>query len=336
MMATDWKHISLLAMCLLLMVSCKQKKDADSASQIGVDYKQVSIPQFEADSAVAYIEAQMAFGPRTPGAAAWKRCGDWIVRQMNHWCDTVYVQDFHTDLWDGTPATGCNIVGSLRPKAAQRVVLAAHWDSRLWADHDPDPSKHHSAVPGANDGASGAAMLMELARIMHTMPPSVGVDFVFFDLEDQGIPEWASTYEDNTWCKGSQYWAKHRHVPYYTAAYGILFDMVATFNPRYTQEEVSRTFAPGLTRRLWRAAASIGYGHIFISQPTAPILDDHLYVNQIADIPMVDIVQNSATESFFPHWHTTTDDLDHVSPQTLATVAHVVLATLYADYPHQP
>lgn len=335
-MAIRLKKACWLAVGLLVVAGCRSKQAKVEVATAGVDYRQVEVPSFEADSAMAYVAKQVAFGPRTPGSEAWKRCGEWIVGQMCRWCDTVYVQDFRTTLWNGSETPGRNIVGSLNPQASQRVMLAAHWDSRLWADHDPDASRRRTAVPGANDGASGVAVLMEMARAMHSRQPSVGVDFVFFDVEDQGLPEWADTYEDNTWCKGSQYWAKHRHLPYYTAVYGVLLDMVGTEHPRYTKEEVSRTFAPGLTDKLWRAAAALGYGSVFVNQPTSPILDDHLYVNQIANIPMIDIVQNSATESFFPHWHTTTDDLDHVSPQTLATVATVVLKTLYADYPHQP
>ena len=316
-----------------MLAGCKNNGTSPAPAIAGVDYTQVAVPDFSADSAYSFVEAQLAFGNRTPGSKGWEQCAAWIAGQMGRWCDTVMVQPFKATLWDGTTVPGRNIIGSLNPSAPKRVLLAAHWDSRLWADHDPDEANHRKPVPGANDGASGAAVLMEMARTMSAMPPGVGVDFVFFDVEDQGQPEWADTYEDNTWCKGSQHWARNRHVPYYTAVYGVLFDMVGTAEPRFTKEQVSRHYAPGLTDKLWNTASALGYGNIFVGQNTDPILDDHLYVNQIAGIPMVDIVQNSPTTSFFSHWHTTTDDLSSVSAASMRIVATVVMKTIYGDYP---
>jgi len=325
-----------MAACLLLLAGCKHNAEAPKEDVRTVDYTKVAVPAFEEDSARAYAEAQLAFGYRTPGSKGWAACCDWLAAQMRRWCDTVVVQDFKATLWDGREVPGRNIISSLRPGATPRVLLAAHWDSRQWADHDPDEGKRRSAVPGANDGASGVALLMEMARGMSQMLPSAGVDIIFFDVEDQGQPEWADGYEDNTWCKGSQHWAQHTHVPFYTAVYGMLFDMVGAAQPRFTKEEVSRHYAPGLTDKVWNVAAALGYGNIFVGQRTGAILDDHLYVNQIAGIPMVDIVQNSATTSFFPHWHTTTDNLDNLDVQTMGIVATVAMKTLYGDYPAKP
>ena len=315
-----------------MLAGCKHKP-TERPSAPSTDYTQVVVPEFNADSAYSYAAAQVSLGNRIPGSKAWEQCSEYIVAQISRWCDTVIVQPFKATLWDGNTVPGKNIIASLNPKAAKRVVLAAHWDSRMWADHDPDEGNHRKPVPGANDGASGAAVLMEMARAMSQMPPSVGVDFIFFDVEDQGQPEWADSYEDNTWCKGSQYWAQNRHVPAYNAVYGVLFDMVGTTQPRYTKEQVSRYYAPGLTDKIWSVAAALGYGNIFVAQNTDPILDDHMYVNQIAGIPMVDIVQNSGTTSFFTHWHTTTDNLDNLSAESMRIVALVTMKTIYGDYP---
>lgn len=301
----------------------------------GIDYTQVSVPDFSTDSAYAYVEAQLAFGNRIPGSKGWSQCADWLVKQMGRWCDTVIVQDFKAELWNGSTVPGKNIIASLRPDANSRVLLAAHWDSRSWADHDKNDDLQHSPVPGANDGASGVAALMEMARMMSAMPPSVGVDFIFFDVEDQGAPEWSEVYDQDTWCKGSQYWSQNRHLPYYSAVYGVLFDMVGTQHPRFTKEQISRSFAPGLTNKLWRVADALGYGNIFVDQETDPILDDHYYVNRLANIPMADIVQNSPNTSFFEHWHTTTDDINSVNADALRTVATVTMKTIYGDYPHE-
>jgi len=329
--------------CLLfctLTTGCKHDNKGNVDTTKGIDYTQVAVPDFSADSAYSFVATQLSFGNRIPGSKAWKQCGDWITAQMGRWCDTVVEQEFRATLWDNSTVPGRNIIASINPAASKRVLLAAHWDSRMWADHDPDDANLHNPVPGANDGASGAAVLMEMARTMSQLPPSVGVDFIFFDVEDQGQPEWAETYDDNTWCKGSQHWAQNRHLPYYTAIYGILFDMVGTaansdMAPRFTKEEVSRHYAPGLTDKLWNAAAALGHAGIFVSTATDPILDDHLYVNQITGIPMVDIVQNSPSTSFFRHWHTTTDDLQSISGETMRIVATVAMKTIYGDYPHE-
>lgn len=324
----------MVAACLLMLAGCKTKQEP-RPSATTTDYTQVAIPDFCADSAYRFTEEQLAFGNRIPGTKAWEQCAAYLEQQMGRWCDTVIVQPFKATLWDNSVVPGRNIIASLRPQAERRVLLAAHWDSRQWADHDPDDNRQRQPVPGANDGASGVATLMEMARVMSQMPPSVGVDFIFFDVEDQGVPEWSENYDEHSWCKGSQYWAGNRHIPYYTAVYGVLFDMIGTPEPRFTQERISCLYAPGLTDKLWGAAAAMGYGHIFVTQKTDAILDDHLYVNQIAGIPMVDIVQNSPGISFFRHWHTTTDDLQSVNRDALRTVALVTLKTLYGDYPAQ-
>ena len=331
------RKIVLVAACLLVLAGCKNNQEGTDSTAVtaAVDYTQVAVPDFSADSAYAYVEAQLAFGNRIPGSKGWQQCADYLVRKMSRWCDTVIVQPFNATLWDGSTVQGMNIIASLNPNADRRVLLGAHWDSRQWADHDKDEAKHRSPVPGANDGASGVAALMEMARVMSAMRPSVGVDFIFFDVEDQGAPEWAQSTDPNTWCKGSQHWARNPHVPFYSAVYGVLFDMVGTLQPRFTRERISTYYAPGLVDKLWTAASTLGYGHIFVADETDEILDDHYYVNSLAGIPMVDIVQNSGTTSFFEHWHTVTDDLNSVSGDALRTVATVTMKTIYGDYPHE-
>ena len=318
--------------CLLLCASCGNNgNNQNEGNQI--DYNAVVTPSFDADSAMAYLSAQVDMGPRVPGSQSQRRCADYLTRQMEKWCDTVIAQPFSTTLWDGTTAHGTNIIGSLNPSATKRILIAAHWDSRLWADHDPDPTNHRRPIDGANDGASGVAVIMEMARAMSSQPPTVGVDFVLFDLEDQGTPEWGNGGDENTWCKGSQYWATHPHTPFYSAIYGILFDMVGTANPRFTQEEISRQYASTTLNKVWTTAAALGYGNIFLTTKTDPILDDHYYINRIANIPTIDIVQNSDGCSFFPYWHTVGDNKEVIEPSTLKLVGEVVMKTIYADYP---
>lgn len=318
----------------LLAVKCTGKgvKQQPPEAPI-VDYSQVATPDFNADSAYGFVKNQVDMGFRHPGTKGHTACADYIAKTMRRWCDTVIVQSFTTTLWNGQTVEGKNIIASIAPERERRILLAAHWDSRQWADHDLDTTKWRSPLLGANDGASGSGLLMEMARAMSSLPPSVGVDFVFFDVEDQGIPEWANRYEDNTWCKGSQHWAKNPHRMFYQADYGILYDMVGTSEPRYTKEEISMNFAQGLMNKMWSCASYLGYGNIFVDELSGAILDDHLYVNQILRVPMIDIVQNSPSCSFYTHWHTVKDDLDAVDRNTLKTVATVSLKVIYSDFP---
>lgn len=328
------KKILIIALATMLISCCGHKNpNKQEVLPQGVDYTQVVIPDFNEDSALSYVAAQLSFGHRTPGSKGQAECARYLANTMARWCDTVITQEFTTQLWTGESVKGKNIIASLDPANQKRILLAAHWDSRMWADHDPDPTNHKRPIPGANDGASGVGALMEMARVMSQKRPDVGIDFIFFDVEDQGIADWAETnYEDNTWCKGSQYWAQLPHRPFYRAIYGVLFDMVGSSQPRFTKEQVSMRFAPSLMNKMWNAAAALGLSNIFVDKETDPILDDHMYVNQIAGIPMIDIVQNTPDCSFYPYWHTMGDDLDKIDKSALKTVADVTMKVIYGDY----
>ena len=318
-----------IAACGWLIASCGDNKSSKTTTP-AVDYTQVATPQFDKDSAFAFVEAQLSYGFRAPGHQGHEQCAAYLQQAMRRWCDTVIIQPFSATLWNGNDVRGHNIISVINPQAQTRILLAAHWDSRLWADHDADAAKHHSPLMGANDGASGVAVLMEIARGMSQQRPDIGVDIIFFDLEDQGVPEWHDGHDDESWCKGAQYWAKNPHTPYYTARYGILLDMVGADEPRFTKEYFSMQYASTITNKVWSVAQALGYGGVFEDSKTDPVLDDHLYVNRLRGVPMTDIVHNSRHGSFFPHWHTVGDDLDHVNRETLAIVGTVLLKTIYS------
>lgn len=333
------RTIILFSSVLLLLLAACNGGTNSTQQKNAVDYSAVAIPQFDTDSAMAYTAAQLAFGPRTPGSKGQQQCAQYLAKMMRQWCDTVIVQEFNATLWNGQSAKGQNIIATIYPEGGEEantphILLAAHWDSRLWADHDPDETNHKKPIPGANDGASGVATLMEMARIMSTNRLNAAIDFVFFDLEDQGVPEWAeeADYRDNTWCLGSQYWSSTPHKPYYTARFGILFDMIGVSQPRFTKEMFSSQYASIILDKVWHTAEVLGYGNVFVNSKTDPIMDDHVYINRIANIPTIDIVQNSIDCSFYPYWHTMKDDLDAVDAESLRTVANVTLKTIYADF----
>lgn len=324
-------NIFIVFVLILGFLSCKKSETENQITQ--PNYTNVEIPTFNADSAYSYVKTQCDFGPRTPMSKASQLCGDYLINFMKQYADTVYVQTFSSKLWDGTNVEGRNIIASFNPQASDRVVLAAHWDSRLWADEDPNEENHKKAIDGANDGASGVGVLMEIARVFRQKENSQGIDIVFFDLEDQGTPSWAeSDVEDQSdWCLGSQHWSKTPHYLFYTANYGILLDMVGYKNLRFTKEGLSMHYAASIMNKVWDIAAAKGYSNIFINEQTYPIMDDHHWVNMYAKIPMIDIVQNDPTCSFFPFWHTMQDNMENISKESLKIVGDVCLTTIFSN-----
>lgn len=321
---------SLLFISLVgFLPGCKSKTPANVPAEAE---KKITIPPFNADSAYAFVAAQVAFGPRVPSTKAHALTATYLEKILASYADEVLVQSFQATTWDKKTHTGYNIIGRFRPEATQRVLLAAHWDSRPTADHDPDAKNHHAPVLGANDGASGVGILLELARMFKSFPQKIGIDIIFFDLEDYGTPEFADVEgEDHSWCLGSQYWANNPHVPGYRAQYGILLDMVGGSNPKFTKEAVSMYYAPDVMNKVWEIAQVAGYGDYFSNEETGGITDDHLYVNKYANIPMIDIIHyDPHTDSRFPaQWHTLQDNMDHIDKNTLDVVGKTVLHVIY-------
>lgn len=293
------------------------------------------VVMFDQDSAYAFVARQVAFGPRTPGSEAHARCADYLYACLAAWADTVMRQPFEAERWDGQPMRGENLIASFALEKTPRVLLAAHWDSRPYADQEEDAALRQTPIDGANDGASGVGILLEVARALAARPARVGVDIVLFDLEDAGRPEYEPYRpgDENTWCKGAQYWARNPHVPGYTAAYGILLDMVGNAQPVFAQEATSIYYAPDILDKVWRVALEAGYGSVFVPNRTGGIIDDHLFVNRITGIPMIDIIHKDfgTPTGFFPHWHTLQDNMDAIEPNTLGLVGRTVLETLYRE-----
>ena len=290
---------------------------------------------FNPDSAYASVARQVAFGPRTPGSAAHDRCADYLYAVLAGYADTVMLQPFSAERWDGKAMAGVNIIAAFAPENPRRVLLAAHWDSRPYADQEADAALHHTPIDGANDGASGVGVLLEVARILAAHAPAVGVDIVLFDLEDAGRPDFVpyTPGDENTWCKGSQHWAEQPHIPGYTAAYGILLDMVGSRQPVFAQEATSLYYAADILDKVWTVAAEAGYGSVFVPNRTGGIIDDHLFVNRLAKIPMIDIIHKDfgTPTGFFPQWHTLQDNMAQIDPNTLGLVGKTVLETLYRE-----
>ena len=288
--------------------------------------------EFDPASAYGFVKAQVEFGPRVPGTAAHTACADWFVKTLKQWTPDVFVQEFKARAFDGRPLDGRNIIASFNPGAQDRILLCAHWDSRPFADHDPDPANHFRPVMGANDGASGAGVLLEVARCLSLKKPVVGVDILLLDLEDFGEhANWRGSSGEN-WGLGSQYWAKNPYPAGYRARFGILLDMVGASGASFPMEGTSMSFAPAVVKKIWAAARGLGLSKYFVDTESDPLIDDHVYINRDARIPTADIIDYDSQRGGFPSsWHTTGDTLDKIDKNTLAAVGRTVLAVVYQE-----
>ena len=333
-------HTALAGLCLppvlMLVTACRHTPTPPMPNEnLSAARVTSRASDFNQDSAYAFVGRQTAFGPRTPGSAAHQKCADYLAQTLATYADTVMHQNFAAERWDGAVMQGINLIASFSPQNPRRVLLAAHWDSRPYADRESDPSQHRRPIDGANDGASGVGVLLEVARVLSQEKPNVGVDIIFFDLEDAGRPEFEAyqTGDENTWCKGSQHWAQNPHTHGYKALYGILLDMVGNRNPLFTQENTSRYYAPDILNKVWRVAAESGYGAVFVPTTSSGIIDDHLFINRLTGIPTIDIIHKDfgTSHGFFPQWHTLQDNMDQIEPKTLGIVGKTVLETLYRE-----
>lgn len=290
-------------------------------------------PTFSADSAYAFIEKQVSFGPRVPGTTGHANTKAWIIDQLESWNWSVQTQDFQAKTYDGLTWDLSNIIASYNPQATKRILLAAHWDTRRIADKDTE--RIDEPIDGANDGGSGVGVLMEIARVIGSgdLKPDVGIDIILFDGEDDGEPETARIRDNSQvwWCLGSQHWSQNKHTPNYSAYYGILVDLVGAKGARFYREGYSRRYASGILKKVWDHASKLGHSAFFINQDSPEILDDHLFVNEYAQIPMIDIIEFSPQYGFGHYHHTHEDNLDLIDKKPLQAVGETVLFTVFQE-----
>jgi glutaminyl-peptide cyclotransferase len=322
----------ILLLSLTTVVSCRQKPSSET--NLAEQIKLVSAPAFNADSAYAFVDKQVKFGPRVPNTSAHLKGGDWMVKKLKEYGFEVIEQNFKPITFDGKNLNARNIIGSYNPAATKRILLAAHWDSRPFADKDSE--KKEQAIDGANDGASGVGVLLEVARTIHTatQKPNIGVDIIFFDAEDWGEKDDMQPVQGKEyWCLGSQYWASNLHKPNYSAYFGILLDMVGAKGATFPKEEQSVQFAGSLNSQIWNIAGRLGYGQYFIQEEGGGITDDHVFVNKVARIPMVDILHQevNSNRTFGAYHHTHGDNMSIIDKNTLKAVGQTVVQVLYQE-----
>lgn len=318
----------------LFIVSCgnlrKQTATSDSVAAQPVG------PAFSADSAYQFCQRQCDFGPRTMNSEAHDLCGQWIAAQFARYGLTVTEQKATLRGYDGTPLKSTNIIASYKPALNDRILVCAHWDSRPWADNDPDEANHRKPVMAANDGASGVAVMLELARLLSIDSLQLGIDFVCFDAEDWGIPQWSDAPDSgDSWALGAQHWAANiDRKTAKTYRFGILLDMVGGQGAQFYQEAMSVQYASSVVDKVWNAAHVIGFGSMFPRQIGGGITDDHIPVNKVAKIPCIDVIPyypDCEQSSFGPTWHTIHDDMDHIEKTTLQAVGQTIVQVLFSE-----
>ena len=292
----------------------------------------VEVPNFNSDSAYFFVEQQVNFGPRVISSKAWDNCSKYLTNKLESYNAKVIVQQAPITTYDQKKHTLRNIIGSYLPEKNNRIALFAHWDSRHVADYDTINTSQ--PILGANDGGSGVGVLLEIARNLNLKNPKIGVDIIFFDAEDYGQPENSKfPIMNDSWCLGSQHWSKNPHKQNYFAKYGILLDMVGGKDAEFWQESISSYYASNIIKKVWDVAHNIGYSNFFIYKNSPQIMDDHYYVNTIAGIPTIDIIEYDpfSKTNFNKHWHTHADNMNNVDRKTLKAVGQTVINVIYSE-----
>lgn len=327
------KNLLLTAFCLLSLIACNDPVKPP----VVVDNKPpVVVPEFNQDSAYQYVQAQVDFGPRVPQSPAHLACSEWIKTQMESFGWQVQFQEAVIDGFDNNKLPIRNIIASINPQARERILLCAHWDTRRIADQDT--TRKNEPILGADDGGSGVGVLMEVARVLGKNPINIGVEIVFFDAEDQG-ESGEKMMKRQTWCLGSQYWSKNVHAMVETPRFGILLDMVGSTGARFPKEGVSTNRALGVVELVWSEAQNLGYSDLFVNEQFGDLVDDHVFVNDIARIPTIDIINlptnKGASGTFGHYWHTHKDNMSIINRSSLNAVGNVLLNVLYKEAAEQ-
>ena len=315
----------------LFLISCTREPKKEVPAETKPE-RVIVVPTFSADSAYAYVKAQVDFGPRVPLTQAHANCAEYLVAQLNRYADSVIVQKGMVTTFDNKNILCKNIIAQFNPQQKRRVLLCAHWDTRPWSDSDT--IRKDEPNDGANDGASGVAVLIEVARLLNQNKPAIGIDIIMLDVEDYGQPDNSPfRKKENTYALGTQYWAKNLHVSNYYAEYGILLDMVGAKNAIFARELYSLQFASSVVTKVWNTAHQIGYSDYFIFRDGGAIMDDHYYINTLANIPCIDIIQFDPTtkSGFGSYHHTHADNMDIIDKNTLKAVGQTLLQVIYTE-----
>lgn len=318
------RNIMCIFSVILLLTGCGANGNAGSTDSLQTEEVRTrAVPAFNADSAYSYVKRQTDFGPRVPNTAPHDATAAWLSSELKRHGAEVTEQKADLRAFDGTILKSTNIMGSFNPGMDNRLLLLAHYDTRPWADEDPDDSNHKKAIDGANDGASGVGVLLEAARIFGQQNPETGIDILFVDSEDYGTEG-----DDTSWALGARYFAENPIKPGYRPAQAILLDMVGGKGAVFPAEYFSRQAAPGLDDAFRAAAAKAGHGDMFPRNYGGAVTDDHVELIK-QGIPAIDIIDYRVNEGFCPTWHTMADNIDNIDKESLRAVGETLLHFIY-------
>jgi hypothetical protein len=279
------------------------------------------VPAFDGGRAFRDLVAQTDFGPRNPNSDGHRKCLDFLQEELSRTADAVNIQPFVQNGYDKEVLKLTNVIASYNLQSTSRIVLLAHWDTRPRAEEDPDPKKRSTPILGANDGASGVAVLLEIGRHLRQSPPRVGIDMIFVDGEDYG-----KEGDHDNYLLGSRYFAKNKPQGF-APLFGILLDMVGDAQLELLKEPYSRAYAPDVVDLVWSTARNLGIPQ-FVDDTQRPVLDDHQPFNE-AGMRTIDLIDFQYPDTSNRYWHTTQDTPDKCSAASLEAVGTVLLHVIY-------
>lgn len=336
-----YRYLGLISFGFLIILGCNQSLEKSAGS--GVDSSDFSVasrnkemritrlgPDFVVDSAYNYTGQQVAFGPRIPGTDAHEKCAQYLLKKLKSFGLAAFFQEGNAKVYTGKSFPFKNIIASFHPEYTERILLSAHWDTRPFSDEDPDKKNKNKTFEGANDGASGIGILLEIARQIQIKNPKIGVDFIFWDIEDYGMKN--DGEGEKTWCLGSRYWVANPPVKGYHPLYNINLDMVGGVGAVFNMEKASMNNDSKLVSSLWDLGNQLGYSSYFSYNKTnSPIIDDHVVVNDGSNIPAIDLIDYSDTQGFYKYWHKQGDNMSNLDKKVMKAVGQTVLENLYRE-----
>jgi glutaminyl-peptide cyclotransferase len=314
-----------LILCILLLLGCSKEQPGPAEQKPVTPLAKIDVPSFDSSNAFRYLLKQTSFGPRVPGSIAHDKCLAFFQKELSGLAEAVNLQTFTQTGYDGKILSMTNVIASFNLKTTARILLLAHWDSRPRADQDPNPIKRSLPILGANDGASGVAVLMEIANQLKNHPCPVGVDILLTDGEDYGKEGDLINY-----FLGARYFAQNLPTGY-KPIFGILLDMIGDRQLTLLKEPYSVRYAPDVVNLVWNTAKDLGIYQFEDRLRAFNVQDDHLPLNE-AGIKTIDLIDFGYPDDSNQYWHTTADTPDKCSAESLWAVGNVLLNVLY-HYP---
>lgn len=323
------KPLFFWVMSVLIATGCTKEQSKPTVEKLQSPNtsapSQSYIPAFSGARAFEFLVRQTRFGPRNPGSSGHTSCREFLANEMRKYADEVRLQEFSHRGYQGERLELTNVIASFNAQAASRILLCAHWDTRPRAENDENKARRHEPIIGANDGASGVAVLLELASLFKERPPQVGVDLVLFDGEDYGLEGDIASY-----LLGSRYFAAHKPVDY-SPRFGILVDMVGDKFLDVPKEQHSVKYAPDVLEMVWSKARELGYAQ-FTDEVGELITDDHLPLNEVG-IKTIDLIDFNYPDPTNRFWHSHKDIPENCSAESLEAVGTVLTHVVYTRIP---